>query len=184
MNKILALILVGVSVGLGNFAASVAIGLSGVNQRVRAKVALVFGVFETAMPIVGLLIGKQLSGFLGGKANIIGGGLLILTGLYEILSSKFKKEEKKIEELSRNWNKLILSGLALSIDNLIIGFSLGARKDPLIVSAAILGLTSVAMAMLGLEVGNKLSSKVENYAEALSGILLILVGVAVGLKII
>lgn len=50
----LALILVATALGLSNFAAAIGIGLSGVDTRVRLRVAIVFGTFEAAMPLPGL----------------------------------------------------------------------------------------------------------------------------------
>jgi manganese efflux pump family protein len=52
----LALLLVALSLGLSNFAASVGIGVSGVEARTRLRVGIIFGIFETAMPILGLLV--------------------------------------------------------------------------------------------------------------------------------
>ena len=184
MKSIITLLFLGFSVGLGNFGASIAIGLSGVNKKTRTKVAIVFGAFETGMPIVGLVIGKQLSTFFNNKANLIGGILLLITGLYEIISSLRKQDEVEVKKAYKSWNKLLLSGLALSIDNLIIGFSLGAYKEPFLLSALIIGATSVTLVLIGLEVGNRLNKKVEKYSEIISGSILILVGIAVALKII
>ncbi|MGH3264248.1 MAG: manganese efflux pump MntP family protein, partial [Trebonia sp.] len=74
------LLLVAGSVGLDNFAASIAIGLTGVDRRLRLRIAVVFGLFEAGMPVLGLLAGRGLAGTLGGDAHWVGGGLLILTG--------------------------------------------------------------------------------------------------------
>src|SRR5512142_1868807 len=80
----LALLLVAVSLGLSNFAASVGIGVAGLDGRTRLRVGLVFGGFETAMPIIGLLLGQGLAGALGRAAPWIGAGPLIATGLYAL----------------------------------------------------------------------------------------------------
>jgi putative Mn2+ efflux pump MntP len=55
----LALISVAVSLGMTNFAGALAIGLSGVDARLRLRVALAFGLFEGGMPVVGLLLGRE-----------------------------------------------------------------------------------------------------------------------------
>jgi len=184
MKELLTLVLVGISVGLGNFAASVAIGLGGVTKSVRIRLAIVFGLFETTMPIIGLVIGKRVASSLGDHANIIGGILLGLTGLYLVITSFRKTEEKDVKEATKNWGKLILAGLALSVDNLIVGFSLGAHSEPLILTAVVIGVTSVGLSLVGLELGSKLSSKVEEYSETMSGAILILIGVLIACKIL
>jgi putative Mn2+ efflux pump MntP len=78
----LALLLVALSLGLSNFAASVGLGASGVDRRTRLRVGLVFGFFETAMPIIGLLAGRGAAGALGPATRWLGAALLIATGLY------------------------------------------------------------------------------------------------------
>ncbi len=80
----LALLLVAVSLGLSNFAAAIGIGVSGVDTRTRLRVGLVFGLFEAAMPLLGLLLGHGLAHALGHAARWTGAALLIATGLYTL----------------------------------------------------------------------------------------------------
>ena len=57
-----------VALGLSNFAASVGIGLSGVDASLRIRIGLIFGFFEAAMPLAGLLLGHRLAASLGSGA--------------------------------------------------------------------------------------------------------------------
>jgi len=185
MSQVLALILVGLSVGLGNFAASVAIGLGGVDKALRWRIALVFGAFETLMPIIGLVIGHKVAGSLGTHANIIGGILLTLTGLYLLIGALRHRDDDKVKQAdTKNTGKLLMTGLSLSIDNLIVGFSLGTYHESLWVTATVIGATCITMSLIGLEIGSRLSSKVEEYSEILSGAILILIGILIFLKIL
>lgn len=184
MNNLLTLLLLGISVGLGNFAASIAIGMSGVSRSVRTKIAIVFGLFETGMPIIGLIIGKQISNLFGSYANYIGDGLLLLAGVYELVGSFKDDDTKEVKVVVKNNFKLIMAGLALSIDNLVIGFSLGTHKEPLLLSAAVIGCTSVVLALIGLELGHQLGKKIGKLSEALSGLILISVAFALIFKLI
>jgi Putative manganese efflux pump len=77
----LALLLVAVSLGLSSFAVAIAIGVSGVDARTRLRTGLAFGLFEAAMPLLGLLLGHGLARTLGHAARWIGAALLIGTGL-------------------------------------------------------------------------------------------------------
>jgi manganese efflux pump family protein len=183
MVKIFALLLVGLSVGLGNFAVSVAVGLSGVTKASRIRLVLVFGFFETLMPLIGLILGQSAAGALGSSANITGGILLIATGLFVVINA-LNTEPDNRTAFHKSFKKLLLTGLALSVDNLIIGFSLGASNEPLLLSALVIGATSVAFSLLGLEMGRRLKVRVEEYSELLSGVLLILVGIAIAIKIL
>jgi putative Mn2+ efflux pump MntP len=185
MAKILTLLLLGLSVGLGNFAASVAIGLSGVDKGLRTRIAIVFGLFETGMPIIGLLLGHQIANSLGGHANLIGSLLLVAAGIYVIASALEKKDKPKVRPNPANkFGKLMISGLALSIDNLIIGFSLGTHHESILLASVIIGVSSVVLSLIGLEIGSRLSSKVEGRSEKISGIILILVGIGIATNIL
>jgi putative Mn2+ efflux pump MntP len=70
---------------MSNFAASIALGLSGVDARLRLRMAFSFGLFEAGMPILGLLIGRQAASALGSHAALIAGCLIIATGVYSLL---------------------------------------------------------------------------------------------------
>ena len=184
MTEILTLLLVGLSVGLGNFAASIAIGLSGVNKVLRLRIAVIFGLFETVMPIIGLVIGQRIANKLGGYSNLIGGSLLGLSGLYLVVSALRKTDKTEVKNASQSMGKLLIAALSLSVDNLIVGFGLGTHHQSLLLAAVIIGSTSVVLSLIGLELGSRLSTKVEEYSEILSGLILILVGIAIGLKIL
>src|SRR6202020_764804 len=83
----LALLLVAVSLGLSNLAASVGIGVSGIEARTRWRVGVIFGLFETGMPVIGLLAGRSLASTLGHAAHWIGAALLIATGAYAVIQA-------------------------------------------------------------------------------------------------
>jgi putative Mn2+ efflux pump MntP len=182
MTKLLALILVGLSVGLDNFAISVAMGLAGLSKKHRIRNSLVFGGFETCMPIIGFFAGRSLSSSLGSQASLFGGGLLILTGIYAILQDFLNTETEP--KTPNSLKKLMIMGLSISIDSLIVGFSLGATNEPIIETIATIGILSVCLALLGMEIGSRLKTNVEGYSELLSGLILILVGFLIGFKII
>ena len=175
----LALLLVAVSVGLDNFGAATAIGVSGVDRELRLRVALIFGVFEAAMPVVGLLLGHSLARTLGATAKPIGGAVLGLAGAYVVVTQLVgPREAAKEPELGVK--RLVLIGAALSIDNLVIGFALGAYRVNLVVAALTIAAVSVALSLLGLEIGGRLGERLGRRSELVGGAVLVVVGVAIG----
>jgi manganese efflux pump family protein len=178
----LALLLVAASVGLSNFAAAIAIGVAGVDARVRLRVGLVFGIFEAGMPVVGLLIGQRLAAGLGQATHWISAGLLVAVGAYGLIKSLRGAGEASsatpntIDHPAR----LLLSGLALSLDNLVVGFALGAYQVSVLTGAAIFGAVSVVMSLAGLELGAKIGERAGSRGEQIGGVILISVGVAIG----
>jgi manganese efflux pump family protein len=187
----LALLLVAVSVGLSNFAAAISLGVAGVDARTRLRVGLVFGVFESGMPVVGLLIGAHVAAQLGQASRWIGGALLIGVGLYAIVTSIRAGRSARaapsepgepgsgLSGLTGSTVRLLLSGLALSLDNLVVGFALGTYQVAILVSAVVIGAVSVGLSLIGLELGARLGGWAGERSDQLGGLILISVGAAV-----
>ena len=175
----LTLLLVAGSLGLNNLAASIAIGLSGVDRATRTRTALAFGLFEAGMPLVGLLIGRQLSHALGGTANTVGGLLLIAVGVHVTISAARSGGESPRAVAGMRMPNLLILAAALSIDNLVVGFALGAYRTPFVLSVAVIALVSVGLSLLGLELGARLGERIGHRSGLISGIMLIAVGIAI-----
>ena len=154
----LALLLAAGALGLNNFAASIALGLSGIDRAARVRVALVFGLFEAAMPVV---------------------GLLIVVGAQMTLSAARSSGEAPPGVAEAGVGRLLLLAGALSIDNLVVGFALGAYRVPVAVGVAVIAAVSVAMSLVGLELGARLGARVGRDSALVAGIALIGVGVAI-----
>ncbi|WP_082015051.1 manganese efflux pump MntP family protein [Streptacidiphilus jiangxiensis] len=73
----------------------------------------------------------------------------------------------------------MVTGIALSIDNLAVGFALGAYHLSLALAAVVIGLVSVALSLLGLELGNRLGTKTGERGELLGGLVLVAVDTCV-----
>jgi putative Mn2+ efflux pump MntP len=181
---VVALLLVAVSVGLGNFGAAAALGVSGVPGAMRLRIAAVFGLFEAAMPLVGLAIGRTAAGDLGGHSGLVAGVVLCLAGGYTIIESVRSQSHDGGDDsvgpgVGPSFGHLIVLGAALSLDNLAVGFALGAYHVNAIVAALVIGVVSVALTLLGLELGSRLGTRLGPWAERVGGLLLVTVGVAV-----
>ena len=202
----LALILVAVSVGVSNLAASIGIGAGGVSAAIRVRVLLTFGLFEAAMPIVGLLIGHSLASDIGREARLVGAVLLGGVGAYGIgrFALLRARSQKRVDQgagaagagsaqaggpgsagdtprrRAFQWVKIGISGFALSLDNLIAGFALGSYQMNLVEGALIFGIVSIGMSLAGLQLGAKLGNWAGDGGELIGGVVLVGVGVAIG----
>jgi putative Mn2+ efflux pump MntP len=191
----LAVFAVAVAVGLDNFAAAIAIGLGGVDARTRLRVGVVFGVFEAGMPIVGLLIGAQAATALGHVSRWLAAGLLIAVGGYalaeavratrhappprQLVPAAGSAPERAAPSGPRARGRLLLTGLAMSVDNLAVGFALGSYHTSILVGAVTIGAVSVSLALLGLELGARLGARAGERGGQLAGLILIAVGIAI-----
>ncbi|MGH3201401.1 MAG: manganese efflux pump MntP family protein [Streptosporangiaceae bacterium] len=180
----IALILVALSLGLSNFAAAIGIGIYGSGPRTRLRVGIIFGLFEAGMPIAGLALGRGLAGTLGGAAKWVSAGLLIATGAWAVLQAV--RSDAPSEAAARHYGtgRLIVTGLALSVDNLAVGFALGAFRVSLPVAAIVIGAVSVALSLLGLELGARIGASFGRRGEILGGLVLVGVGAAIAAGLI
>jgi len=189
---VLALLLAGVAVGLSNLAAAIGIGVTGVNTRVRLQVGLVFGAFESGMPVVGLLIGQRFASQLGQAVRWPGAILLMLVGAQALVRSIRDSRRQTAPDAanggaagaalaggSPHLGRLLVSGLVLSLDNLVVGFALGTYGVGIAEGAILIGVISVTLSLLGLELGGLLGRWAGHRSEQMSGLILILVGAAI-----
>ncbi|SRR5579883_272009 len=183
MSNLGNILLVSISLGLSNFAAAIAIGISGVDHKTRIKTALAFGFFEAVMPIVGLLIGQRIASRLGNATNYLGAVLLILTGshtIWQSLKGHSSEVTRPRGSTLQQFKQLLIAGFALSIDNLVVGFALSLYDVPIALTAGIIAFISIGMSLIGLELGQRLGERFERWSEVIGGVILILVGLAIG----
>jgi manganese efflux pump family protein len=183
---VLALLLVAASVGLDNFGAAAALGVSGAGSHGRLKVAAVFGAFEAAMPLVGLFLGRTVARGLGDHADLVAGLVLCLAGLFVLVQDIAARGSKDVAVLrpAPGLGRLIVLAAALSIDNLAVGFALGASRVNVVVAALVIGVVSCGLTLAGLELGSRLGARLGPWGERAGGVLLVLVGVAVASGVI
>jgi manganese efflux pump family protein len=206
---VIALLFAAVAVGLSNLAASIGIGVTGVDASTRFRVGVVFGAFEAGMPIVGLLIGQRFAADLGQAARWPGAILLMIVGASGLVRSLRGSRRNATDAApareavtpstspareavipsgeppapsaspAPRFGRLLVTGLVLSLDNLVVGFALGTYQIGIVAGAILIGAVSVAMSLAGLELGNLLGRLVGRRTEQMSGVILILVGAAI-----
>jgi len=186
VHALLSLLLVSVSVGLSNFAGAMGIGLSGIDVRTRIRVGIAFGFFEALMPAIGLVLGDVVAGFFGHYGKYVGGGILILTGAYTIIQARRVNASEPQTRTPRSvrLRSLLITALALSIDNLAVGFALAVYPIDIVLAAITFGVVSILMSLIGLELGSRLGKGVEAWSEEIGGGVLILVGVAIAIGLL
>jgi manganese efflux pump family protein len=193
---VLALLLLAVALGLSNFAAAIGIGVSGVRGRARVQIAVVFGVFEAGMPVLGVALGQGVAASLGQAARWLGGAALIVIGLTSLILARRAARDARDARVAGgqagdggpgpdgdgpSWRlgRIVISGLALSVDNLAAGFALGAYHTGLALAATVFGAVSVIMTLAGLELGARLGARTGDRSELIASVMLIAVGIAV-----
>ena len=170
-------LILGFVLSLDNFRVSIALGTVPFGLRRAVQVALVFGLWDAIMPLVGLLIGRKIGEAVGDLAELVGAAALGGYGLYLVISALRNPEP---EELDHPW-ALFGIPFTLSLDNLFAGASLGLLGLAPWLTAAVFGVMTAVMSLVGLQLGRAAARIVRIRSDLVGGVTLIIAAVALPL---
>ncbi len=163
------------------FAVSMCKGLS--VQQVKWKHALIcgayFGGFQALMPLIGFLLGTRFSAFIVSVDHWIAFVLLALIGA-NMLREAFSKEEEEMN-CSFCFKAMLPLAVATSIDALAVGVTFAVKDigENIVPAVIFIGVITFTLSAVGVKIGNVFGMKYKSKAEALGGIVLILMGVKI-----
>lgn len=167
------LLLIGLVIGANNLAASIALGAAGQAAR-WPRILLAFGVFEFCVPLTGIAVGREVASRLADYTGWLGGALLALLGTWIIIAGLVNGFDLgTLARRSMSWVGILLLAATLSIDNVVIGFSLGLRGYSPLELALTIATCSVVFSAVGLRIGDEGRRHFETIAEVSAGILLL-----------
>jgi putative Mn2+ efflux pump MntP len=167
-------LLLGLVLSLDNFRVSIALGTVPFGLKRAVQVALTFGLWDAIMPLIGLMIGRQIGEAVGDVAELVGAAALGGYGLYLVVSAL---RNPAPDELDHPW-ALFGIPLTLSLDNLFAGASLGMLGFSPWFSAAVLGASTAVMSLVGLQIGRTAARLIRIRSDLVSGVALIIAAVA------
>jgi putative Mn2+ efflux pump MntP len=175
--KVIVLVL---PLGLDSFAVAAAIGLLRPSPATRRRISLLFTGFETAMPLIGLVLGARLGRAIGSAASGVAIALLIGVGVFTLaegLRGADAKDDRRLAELTQaRGPRMLLLGLSVSLDELAIGFTLGLLRVPAGVVVALIAVQTLVVTQIGLRFGARLGARWSEGAEHLAGAALTVLG--------
>lgn len=174
MLKLLAFVL---PLGLDSFAIAAALGTSALPARQRWRVSAIFVIFEAGMPLIGLALGAPLAHAIGSTADYLAAAALIAVGAWMLLSRDDGEAGKAQALLRRRGVAVISLGLAISTDELAIGFSIGLTRLPVAAVITAIAIQALLASQLGLALGSRIGERWREAAERLAGAALAALGV-------
>jgi putative Mn2+ efflux pump MntP len=158
---------------LDSLALAAALGVAGLEPRLRLRVSLIFTIFEAGMPIFGLLAGRLVGGLIGEWAGyggivvlLVAGGLLLRGG----------DDDDRVRLLAHARGLAIVDlGLGISVDELTVGFSAGLLAIPIVLAVVWIGVQAFVAAQLGLRLGARVGEELRERSEKAAGVALIAV---------
>ena len=177
-------VLLGIGLAMDAFSVSMANGLNEPDMKPgkMCAVAGVFGVFQTAMPLIGWVCVHTIVLYFTAFEKFIPWIALILLCyiggkmLYEGIRNR---EDGDARRRVGFWS-LILQGVATSIDALSVGFTIEQYPWPMaLASTLIIGIVTFFICLAGLAIGRRFGTRLSNKAAIMGGVILILIGLEI-----
>lgn len=181
MGKIIITsIFLGIGLAMDACAVSMANGLKENKMKLNKIIfiALMFGLFQGAMPLIGYLVGSQILtkfdwiipwaalgilGYLGGK--------MIYDGI---------KGKEELDDKSLTIKVIFIQAIATSIDALSVGFTISDYTlIEALVGVACVAVITFAICVGAVFIGKKFGTKLGSKAILIGGIILILIGLEI-----
>lgn len=184
MEYLVEFLVLGVGLAMDAFAVSICKGLAmrKVNKKQAVVIALFFGGFQAIMPAIGWLLCKGFQTYIEAFDHWIAFVLLVFIGVKMIIETlRDKEEDVVIEKMDPplDMKEMLMLAIATSIDALAVGISLAALNRPIVESAAIIGVVTFVISIIGVCIGNFFGNRYKKRAELTGGIILALIGVKI-----
>ena len=179
------LILTAIGLAMDAFAVSVSNGMMihDYKPRYGVRMGLCFGAFQFMMPLLGYFLGIAFADKIQSLDHWVAFILLAFIGgkmLIESLQKQAETTAPKPVEAIISPKRLLIQGIATSIDALAIGVSFALLSVNIWIACATIGVVSFVLSFAGGSIGNRLGALLGKRAELLGGLILI----GIGLKIL
>lgn len=174
------ILLVAVGLAMDAFAVSLGIGATGQANRPRSifRLSFHFGLFQALMPVLGWWAGSTVAHYIASVDHWLALALLSFVGVRMIRAALDPEGEAHVSDPSRG-RTLIMLAVATSIDAFAVGLSLAMLKVEIWYPAAVIGVVTGSLSLLGLLLGGRLGKVFGKRMELLGGLILIGIGIRV-----
>ena len=175
---IFTIIIIAIGLAMDCFAVSIAQGLAvqTTEQPKPILMAVLFGLFQGGMPLIGYFAGNLFADFFRIYAPWIALALLAFIGGKMIWESLHEKDEE-----AAGWQikRLIVLAVATSIDALATGVIFIPVPERVWLGVGIIGLVSFLFSIGGYHIGKYVGTRFKINVELIGGIILILIGLKI-----
>ena len=181
-------ILLGIGLAMDAFSVSMTNGFNEPKMKILRMnmIAGVYALFQFIMPMIGWVCIHTIVVYFQSFDKFIPWIALILLAYIggKMLIEGIKNKDEEIEsDRKLPFITLIIQGIATSIDALSVGFTIADYKLlSAIMTSLIIAIVTFGICMIGLLIGKKIGTKLNNKAAILGGIILIGIGIEIFVK--
>jgi len=155
-----------IPLGFDTFAVAVALGLRGLHP---LRPALLFALFETTMPLIGIFVGRYVGLRFGALAVYLGAIILIGIGVHTLRETQADDDEAGSLSFE-SVRGVLLAGSAISTDEIAIGFPLGALGLPIVFVLTAIAVQAFFATVIGILVGRRIGTVLGRRTSRIAGL--------------
>ncbi|HHV45775.1 MAG TPA: manganese efflux pump [Tissierellia bacterium] len=178
--SIFELFIIALGVSMDAFAVAICKGLSFRRASIKNAgiVALYFGTFQAAMPLIGYTLGMQFNEHITAYDHWLAFILLGVIGFNMVRESRDKTCEVVDEVVERGlcFKTMSILAIATSIDALAVGITFAFLKVNIVPAVIFIGIVTFSTSFIGVKIGNIFGVKYKSNAELAGGIILMAMG--------
>ena len=179
---LIELFILAVGLSMDAFAVSVCKGLAMERPTWRRAVVpgLWFGAFQGLMPLLGWLLGSRFAQYITAVDHWIAFALLVILGVNMLREAGCADDGEA--DASLGVRTMLAMAVATSIDALAVGITFAFLEVAIVPAVCFIACVTFVISTLGVKVGALFGDRFQAKAEALGGIILIVLGVKILLE--
>ena len=182
--SIFEIVLISIGLAMDAFGVSIGKGLTmpvGENGR-KVTLAILFGLFQFLMPLIGWLIGRQFIDVIADWDHWIIFVLLVYLGIAMIREGlRDDDEDDDDKQFLSVWEMMMLS-VATSLDAMAVGLTFAFLPINVWEASTMIGVITFGISLVGVYLGKFMGRFVGKYADIVGGGVLILIGTKILLQ--
>lgn len=178
------LFLAAAGLSMDAFAVSIGNGTVIKHRKKAVFAALMFGVFQAGMSLIGYFLGSAFAEFITGYAPIIAlavlgiiGGKMVIESIGEIRAEKRGEEKTLLKE--PGLPAIMIQAVATSIDALVVGVGFAAMSVEIAPAALFIGAVTFVISLVGVFGGVKFGQLLGAKASLAGGAVLACLGIKI-----
>lgn len=172
------IILIGIALSMDACGVSIsnALAFKSCKRRKFLVMALLFGIFQGIMPLLGFFAGGFFADFIIKWSGLL---IFIVLGVLgaKMIKDGFCSKEEEISDKNLNFKTIIIQAVATSIDAFAVGITFNASDVNIFIAVSLIAFITAALCSTAVFIGKKFGYLLKDKAVIFGGILLIVLAV-------